>query len=63
MPLVQIHLLEGRTEEQKEKLLSAVTKAVHDSIGAPTPSIRVWINEFSAHDYMSGGELMANRKR
>jgi 4-oxalocrotonate tautomerase len=62
MPLIEIHLLEGRTDEQKEKLLAAITKAVQDSIGAPLPSIRVWIQELSPRAYMSGGELAARRK-
>ena len=62
MPLIEIHLLEGRTDEQKEKLLSAVTNAVHESIGAPLPSIRIWIQEFSPREYMVAGELYANRK-
>ncbi len=57
MPLVEVHLLEGRTDEQKEKLLGAITAAVHESIGAPLPSIRVWIQEFSPQEYMIGGEL------
>ena len=35
MPLIEVHLLEGRTDEQKEKLLGAITAAVHESIGAP----------------------------
>jgi 4-oxalocrotonate tautomerase len=63
MPLIAIHLIEGRTDEEKEKLLTAVTRAVHESIGAPMASIRVWIQEFSPRAYMSGGELYANRKR
>ena len=46
MPLVEIHLLEGRTDDQKKALLRAVTAAVHDSVGAPLESIRVWIPEF-----------------
>jgi 4-oxalocrotonate tautomerase len=62
MPLIEVHMLEGRTDEQKEKLLAAVTKAVHESIGAPLPSIRVWIQEISPREYMAGGELAANRK-
>jgi len=62
MPLVEIHLLEGRTDEQKEKLLSAVTNAIHESIGAPLPSIRIWIQEFSPKEYMVAGELYAKRK-
>ena len=59
MPLVQINLLAGRTPEQKEALLRAVTDAVHESIGAPLPSIRVWINEMAKTDYMVAGELPA----
>ena len=55
MPLIEIHLLEGRTPEQKKKLLASVTEAVHESIGSPVASIRVWINEFSAEDYMAAG--------
>lgn len=55
MPLVQINLLEGRTPEQKKALLAAVTEAVHTSIGAPLPSIRVWLQEFAPADYMAEG--------
>jgi 4-oxalocrotonate tautomerase len=55
MPLVQINMLEGRTPEQKKALLAAVTDAVHTSIGAALPSIRVWVNEFPAEGYMAEG--------
>ena len=61
MPLVEIHLLEGRTDDQKKALLTAVTMAVHDSIGAPLESIRVWVQEFSPRDYMIAGVLAADR--
>ena len=44
MPLIEVHLLEGRTDEQKKALLQAVTEAVHTSIGASLESIRIWIN-------------------
>lgn len=63
MPLVEIHLLEGRTDEQKRALLAAVTAAVHDSIGAPIESIRVWVQEFSPKEYMIAGTLAADRKK
>jgi len=63
MPLIEIHLLEGRTDEQKKTLLTAVTAAVHDSIGAPLESIRVWVQEFSPKEYMIGGVLAADRKK
>ena len=57
MPLVQINMLTGRTAEQKKALLEAVTAAVHDSIGAPVESIRVWIHEMPYDSYMAGGQL------
>jgi 4-oxalocrotonate tautomerase len=63
MPLIEIHLLEGRTEDQKKDLLTAVTKAVHESIGAPVESIRIWIEEFTPKDYMAAGVWYGDRKK
>ena len=62
MPLIQINMAEGRTPEQKRALLDAVTTAVQTSIGAPLDSIRVWIAEFDATEYMAGGELLADKR-
>ena len=62
MPLIEVHLLEGRTDEQKKELLQEITRAVHESIGAPLASIRVWIQEFSPKEFMIAGELYADRK-
>lgn len=63
MPLIEIHLLEGRTDEQKRALLTAVTAAVRDSIGAPVETIRVWLHEFSPKEYMISGILAADKKK
>ena len=63
MPLIEIHMLEGRTPEAKKKLLASVTQAVADAIDAPLPSIRVWIHEFSEDDYMAAGRLASERKK
>jgi 4-oxalocrotonate tautomerase len=63
MPLIEIHLLEGRSDEQKKALLTAVTQAVQDSIGAPLESIRVWIQEMPPKDFMAAGVLAADRKK
>ena len=62
MPLIQINMSSGRTDEQKRDLLAAVTEAVHQSIDAPIASIRVWINEFRPEEFMAAGELMADRQ-
>ncbi|MBN2265750.1 MAG: tautomerase family protein, partial [Candidatus Aminicenantes bacterium] len=58
----EIHLIEGRTDEQKKALLSAVTAAVHGSIGAPLETIRVWVQEFSPREFMAAGVLAADKK-
>lgn len=62
MPLIQVNMAAGRTDEQKKALLSAITEAVHTSIGAPVASIRVWISEMQPTEYMAGGELLADRQ-
>lgn len=63
MPLIEIHMLEGRTEEQKKALLESVTRAVRESIGAPVETIRVWIQEFSRPGYMAAGVWYGDRKK
>jgi 4-oxalocrotonate tautomerase len=63
MPLVEIHLLEGRTDDQKKALLTAVTAAVHESIGAPLETIRVWVRDFSPKEYMAAGVLATDKKK
>ena len=62
MPLIEVHMLEGRTTEQKKALLTAITEAVHESIGSPLPTIRVWIQEMSKKDYMVAGRLAEEYK-
>jgi 4-oxalocrotonate tautomerase len=62
MPLINVHLAAGRTDEQKKALMEALTKAAQDSIGAPLPSIRVWITEMQPTEFMAGGVLLADRQ-
>jgi len=63
MPLIEVHMLAGRTNEQKKALLTAVTKAVHESIGAPLETIRVWIEEFAHQEYMAAGVWYGDKKK
>lgn len=62
MPLINVHLAAGRTDEEKKALMAALTKAAQESIGAPLPSIRVWITEMQATEFMAAGELLADRR-
>ncbi len=62
MPLIQIHLAEGRTEKQKKDLMTGMTDLTEKVIGVPRDSIRVWINEFPDTDYMASGELLKDKR-
>jgi 4-oxalocrotonate tautomerase len=63
VPLIEVHLLEGRTDEQKKTLLAAITKAVQEAIGSPLETIRVWIEEFTPKDYMAAGVWYGDNKK
>ncbi len=62
MPLVNVHMAEGRTSEQKKALMEAITVAMTEHIGAPRESVRVWIDEFPNTDFMAGGEVLADKQ-
>ena len=51
MPHFQIKLLEGKTEEQKQKLAEAVIKAAQKVIGYGEESYSVTIEDFSWDDW------------
>lgn len=45
MPIIQVHMMEGRDDQQKEQLIAELTEAVVNSLGAPRDSVRVLLNE------------------
>ncbi|MBM4226716.1 MAG: 4-oxalocrotonate tautomerase [Gammaproteobacteria bacterium] len=55
MPLVQIHMLEGRSAEQKRALIEKVTEAVCASVAAPKEAVRVLITEVPKSHWGIGG--------
>jgi len=55
MPIVQVHMMEGRSTEQKRKLIAAITEAIVESIGAPRESVRVLLDEMPKEHFGIGG--------
>jgi len=45
MPIINIHLQEGRPKEKISDLIRNVTDAVSETLGAPKETIRVIVNE------------------
>ena len=61
MPLVQVTMLQGRTADQKRKLVARITVAMEQEAGARREAIVVTIVEVSKESYASGGVLMADK--
>jgi len=55
MPIVEITLVEGRSQEQKRALMKEVTDAVVSSVGAPIQSVRVILRETPPEHFAVGG--------
>lgn len=55
MPLVHIHISEGKSDEKKQELMVALTDAIEKSLGAKRSSIRIFLHEFPLKHFMAGG--------
>jgi 4-oxalocrotonate tautomerase len=56
MPIMQVFLVEGRSEEQKARLIAALTDAAVSELQAPIESVRVIINEMPKTDFGIAGK-------
>ncbi len=56
MPFAQIYMIEGRTEEQKRAVIEKVTEALHEAVGAPKETIRVWIHDMPKTNWGIAGK-------
>ncbi|WP_342643127.1 2-hydroxymuconate tautomerase [Rhodoligotrophos ferricapiens] len=45
MPVIQITMIEGRTQDQKSAMYREVTDAVQRTLGSPPESVRIIVNE------------------
>ncbi|MCX8007637.1 MAG: 4-oxalocrotonate tautomerase [Coriobacteriia bacterium] len=57
MPIVHIHMYEGRTVDQKRELVKRVTEAIVESVDAKPESVHIVIHDMARHDYGDGGKL------
>ncbi|MCO4759758.1 MAG: 2-hydroxymuconate tautomerase family protein [Oceanospirillaceae bacterium] len=55
MPIVQVNMMAGRTDQQKEVMIRKVTDAVMDAISAPEQNVTVLINEIPKTEFGIGG--------
>lgn len=62
MPIVEVSLASGRSPEQIRSLISHLTAAVVESIGAPLEAVRVLVREVSPDHWAVGDTTLAERQ-
>ncbi|MDR2839130.1 MAG: tautomerase family protein [Azonexus sp.] len=55
MPIIEMHLMQGRTKDQKRKVARAVTDAVIEALGVRPESVRILITEHSPEEFSVAG--------
>ncbi len=63
MPFVEITLGPGRTPSQLRVLITALTGAVVDSVGAPLETVRVVIREVPDTHWAAGDVTIAEKRQ
>jgi 4-oxalocrotonate tautomerase len=62
MPIIQINLIEGRTTDQKRKLVASVTEAVTKSLDVEPDAVRIILQEMTKQNYAVAGTLILDKK-
>jgi 4-oxalocrotonate tautomerase len=62
MPLIEVTLVEGRTPEQLRSLISGLTDAVVEAVGAPREAVRVVVREVPPTHWAAGDVTIAERR-
>ena len=62
MPIIQVHLFEGRTLDQKRKLVASMTEAVVKSLDIKAEDVRIILEDMARHDYAIAGVLASDKK-
>jgi 4-oxalocrotonate tautomerase len=63
MPLIQVHMLEGRTDQQKRQLMEGLTKVMVDVCGSSPERVTVLLHDMDAGDWARAGVSMADEQR
>jgi 4-oxalocrotonate tautomerase len=62
MPIIHVNLIEGRTVEQKRKLVTAMTDAVVKSLEVKPETVRIIIHDIPKQNLAVAGTLRSDQK-
>jgi 4-oxalocrotonate tautomerase len=61
MPIIHVNLIEGRTVEQKRKLVAGITDAVVKSLDVEPDTVKIILQDIAKHDYAIAGVLFMDK--
>ncbi|ENO89996.1 MULTISPECIES: tautomerase family protein [Thauera] len=61
MPIIEMHMMQGRSDAQKRAVAGAVTEAVARSLGCSPETVRILITEHGTEEFFVAGLTMAER--
>lgn len=61
MPIIEMHLLAGRTVEQKRRVVAAVSQAAAQALDVNISIVRILITEHGPDEFSVGGVTAAER--
>lgn len=56
MPLIQVNMLEGRSQAAKAAFAESVTQAAVENLGVKTEQVRVLIHEIAPESWFTAGQ-------
>ncbi len=61
MPTIRVELMEGRTPEQKQRLVKAITQAVVETLGGKPDAVDILLYDIKRGDWATGGVLWSEK--
>ena len=62
MPIIHVHMFEGRTLDQKRKLVAAMTEAVVKTLDSKPETVQILIHENPKTNVAAAGVLHSDKK-
>jgi len=63
MPTIRVDMFEGRTPEQKQEFVKALTEATVKTLGISPEAVDVMLFEIKKSDWATGGVFWSDKKK
>jgi len=63
MPIIHIHMISGRSLDQKRKLVAEVTSTVTEVIGVNEKDVHIMLHESETENASTGGVLLFDSRK